>query len=86
MKLIVSEFARDEIAGVARWYNSKPGRYGSALLDEIEKAIETIAANPRLCPPAEDGRDGFEDREYLIKRFKQRVVFTIQNEVITILS
>lgn len=86
MTFVVSEQARDEAAGIARWYNAQPGRYGSAFLDEFEAALAAIAANPRLYSPAEDGRDGCEDREYFIPRFKQRVVYTIRDETITVLS
>jgi plasmid stabilization system protein ParE len=86
MRFRVSEQARDEAAGIARWYNDRPGRYGAAFLDEFEKALTEIAANPRLHPPAEDGRDGCEDREYFITRFKQRVVYTIDDDGVLVLA
>jgi hypothetical protein len=84
--LHVSEAARDEINGIARWYDGQPSRYGAAFLDEVEAALLAIEANPRLHPLAEDGRPGHEDREYFIKRFKQRVVFTIIGEDVFVLT
>lgn len=78
--LHVSEAARDEFNGIARWYDTRPGRYGSAFLDEVQAALLAIEANPRLYPLAEDGRPGCEDREYYIVRFKQRVIYTIRGE------
>jgi plasmid stabilization system protein ParE len=86
MNFRVTEAARDEAAGIARWYNDRPGRYGAAFLDEFEGALAAIAAHPRHHSLAEDGREGHEDREYFIARFKQRVVFTIDHNGITVLS
>jgi plasmid stabilization system protein ParE len=86
MKLHISEAARDEINGIARWYDQQPSRYGSAFLDEIEAALLAIRATPRACGLAGDGRPGCEDREYYIARFKQRVIFTIMNETAYLLT
>ena len=86
MTFIVPDFVRDEIAGIARWYDSKPGRYGQTFLDEVEIGLKAIRENPRIHPPAEDGREGQEDREFLISRFKQRVVFTIEDDNVIVLS
>ena len=80
MTLHVSDAARDEINGIAQWYDAQPTRYGSAFLDEVQAALLAIEAAPRSYPLAEDGRPGFEDREYFIARFKQRVIFTIRGE------
>jgi plasmid stabilization system protein ParE len=80
MRLHVSEAARGEINGIARWYDDQPSRYGSAFLDEIAAALRAIEVNPRLYGLADDGRPGCEDRELFIARFKQRVIFTIDRE------
>ena len=86
MTLHVSGAARDEINGIARWYDSQPSQYGSDFLDEVQAALLAIEANPRQYSPAEDGRPGCEDREYYIARFKQRVIFTIQGENVYLLT
>ena len=78
MTFFVPDFVREEILGIARWYDSQPGRYGNAFLDEVEIGLRAIRESPRIHPPAEDGREGQEDREFLISRFKQRIVFTIE--------
>jgi len=80
MALHVSEAAREEILGIAHWYDQQPSRYGSAFLEEVEAGLLAIEANPRLYPLAEDGRPGHEDREYYITRFKQRVIFAVVGE------
>ncbi len=80
MTVHVSAAVRDETIRIARWYNTQPGCYGSCFLDEFEAALERIERGPRSCPPAEDGRDGHEDREYFIARFEQRVIFTVAGD------
>jgi len=86
MTLRVSEAARDEINGIARWYDERPGRYGTAFLDEVEAGLTAIELAPRMCPLAEDGRPGFEDREFFIERFEQRVIFTVRGDDVYILT
>lgn len=86
MTLHVSEAARDEINGIARWYDTQPSRYGSEFLDEVQAALLAIERNPWLCSLAEDGRPGHEDREYYIQRFKQRVIFMIIGDDVFLLT
>ena len=85
MNFHVSEAVRDEFNGIARWYDTKPSRYGNAFLDEVHAALVAIEQNPRLHPPVGDGRPGCEDREFYIARFKQRVIFTIMGEDVFVL-
>jgi hypothetical protein len=80
MTVHVTAAVRELVLLIARWYDSRPGRYGSAFLDEFEAALARIEASPRACPAAEDGRAGCEDREVFIARFGQRVLFTIVDE------
>jgi hypothetical protein len=82
----ITEAARDEVAGVARWYDTQPSRYGAEFLGEFEAALLAIAANPRLYPLAEDGVPGKEVREYLIERFKQRVLYLMNGEDAVVIS
>lgn len=86
MTVHVTAAADDEITGIARRYDTQPGRYGRAFLDEVEVALAAIGANPQLHPPAEDGRPGHEDREYFIARFKQRVIFTVVRDDVFVLT
>ena len=82
----VSEEVRYEFNGIAAWYDNQPSRYGSAFLDEVGAALIAIEQNPRAHPPAEDCRPGCEDREYFIERFKQRVIYTIDNDEVFVLT
>lgn len=80
MRLHVSQAARDELNGIAHWYDEQPSHYGSEFLGEGEAALLAIETNPRLYGLAEDGWPGCEDRQFYIARFKQRVIFTIRGE------
>lgn len=86
MSLRVSERVREELKGIARWYDDQPSRYGSEFLKEVEAALLAIEANPRLYSLAQDGRPGCEDREYYIARFKQRVIYTIVGDEVWLLT
>ncbi|MDB5307897.1 MAG: type toxin-antitoxin system RelE/ParE family toxin [Gemmataceae bacterium] len=78
MSFMVSAGAREDVATAARFYNSRPGRYGAAFKREFAGAGRAIAANPRMYPPVEDGLPEREIREFYIDRFEQRVIYAIR--------
>jgi plasmid stabilization system protein ParE len=86
MTFEVTDAAREDLATAVRFYNSKPGRYGRAVQQEFFRAANAIAANPRLYSPVEDEYPGVEVREYLIFRFEQRVIFSIEADRIRVIA
>lgn len=86
MSFQISEAADRDVASATRFYNSRPGRYGAAFRAEFAKAARAIAANPRLYSPVEDGVPGREIREYYIKRFRQRVIYSVRDDVVTVIA
>lgn len=86
MSLRVSAVAREAADRTAAYYDTRPGRYGTAFLDEFAAAVAAVAASPRLYPPCEDARDGYEDREFFIARFQQRMIYTVTADEVVILT
>ena len=80
MKVTVTTAAELDLNSAVDFYESKPQRHGPAMVDEFDRAIDAIADAPRLRPLVEDPHPDFEAREYLIRRFKQRVIFVIIDE------
>ena len=74
------------MAGIARWYDRQPSRYGPEFLAEFLTALRAIETNPRLYSLAEDGVPGYEVREYFIARFKQRVIYSVTDTDALIIS
>jgi plasmid stabilization system protein ParE len=82
----VTEAAWEDLAAAIRFYNSKPGRHGASVRAEFERAALAIAANPRLYSPVEDEYPGVEAREFLVTRFDQRVIYTIEGEYVRVIA
>ncbi len=80
MTFEVAEGARQDLAAVIRFYDAQPTRHGADVRAEFERAAVAIAANPRMYSPVEDEYPGVEAREFLIARFSQRVIYTVEGE------
>ena len=86
MMLTVSEVAQAEVAGIARWYQNQPSHLGYEFLDAFEQALGDIEATPYLHAIAADSRVGHEDREFYLKRFRQRVIYYITGEEVRVIA
>jgi plasmid stabilization system protein ParE len=85
VNFIVLHTATTDVERTSGVYNTKPGRYGAAFENEVDRAFDQIAANPRLYSPCEDGIAGYEFREYFIERFDQRVIYLVRgNDVLVV--
>lgn len=84
MRLSVSELVVQEVAGIARWHQNQPARLGGEFLDAFDAALGEIEANPHVFGISEDSRLGHEDREYYLKRFKQRIIYYIVGDEVRV--
>lgn len=78
MSFTVLEAAAADVDRTSALYDTKPGRYGAAFEDEVDRAFEQIERNPRIHSPCEDGIAGHEFREFFIARFSQRVIYLVR--------
>jgi hypothetical protein len=86
MRLSVSELVLEEVAGIARWHQNQPARLGGEFLDAFDLALAEIEATPYLFGVANDSRIGHEDREYYLKRFKQRIIYYVVAEEVRVIA
>lgn len=86
MRLSVSELVLQEVAGIARWHQNQQARLGEEFLDAFDLALAEIEARPYLFGVADDGRIGHEDREYYLKRFRQRIIYYIVGEEVRVIA
>ena len=80
MSFRVGTGAREDVAEIAVYMDSRTTGRGEAFIAAVEQAYAAIEADPRLQSPADDGPDGVESREYLIRGFQYRIVFVVAGE------
>jgi len=80
-KIVFEEFAQAEMIDAAQWYKEQKADLGFEFLDAIEKDCELISFFPAGFP----GK--FRNtRELVMKRFPCVIVYTVEKDVIYILS
>lgn len=86
MSLRVGPGAREDVAEIAEYMDTRtPGR-GEAFIFAVERAYVEIGSAPLRQPPADDGPLGVECRYHLIHGFRYRVTFVVAGEDVYILS
>lgn len=60
----------------ARLDFEQPG-YGQDFIRLFGIAVREVEANPQMYPRTDDGPDDIETREYFIRRFEYRVIYTL---------
>src|SRR5512147_2838164 len=73
--------ADQEILEAARYYQSLASGLGDDYLDEIERAVHSIATSPQTWPILEGGF-----RRRLVKRFPFGVIYRIEPDKILIIA
>ncbi len=86
MSFTVLDSATADVGRTSAIYDTKPGRYGAAFEDEVDRAFEQIEVNPRAHAPCEDGIAGHEFREFFIARFQQRVIYLVRGEDVFVVA
>ena len=86
MSFRVGSGAREDVAEIAVYMDSRTSGRGDQFIVAIEQAYAAIGADPRSQAPADDGPRGLETRQHLISGFQYRIVFAIVNEDVVVLS
>lgn len=86
MRLIVLDEAHEEAERAAAWYDEKRTGLGDDFLDDLEKTLAKVAADPLRFPRYEARRIRVEVRRALFERFSHIAVFQIVADVIYVLS
>lgn len=81
MKLEFHSEALAELRGAAVYYESRQAGLGVRFLDVIDEALERIALDPFVWPPADD-----DVRRCLTRVFPFGLFYTIEPEFILILA
>ena len=81
MKLIISKIALEEISDAKEFYNLQQKNLGNTFYNDIKKLIENIKSFPNLYPNITN-----EIKRSLLHRFPYSVFYSIENDVILILS
>ena len=83
--VIVEERAKADIREAARWMAQYSSAKATLWHFEIEDAIVSLERLPNRCPLAPESRNFKQEiRHLLIKKY--RVLFTVQDEMVHILS
>jgi len=86
VNLNVLPHAINDVRSASRQLNGSGRNLGRALKSEFGQALLAIAAMPRLYSPVEDGPANRECREFYMERFKNRVIYLIQDDTIHVLA
>ena len=73
--------AREELNEAAAFYEARVPGLGSALLDDVEHAVETLRENPRIGVPV---RRGF--RKTILRRFPFSIIYVERGEELVIVA
>ena len=85
MRIRFHEGARSEFLAAAEWYESERPGLGDEFLHQIDKALETIAAQPRAWPTLATRR-GTDFRRFAVPRFPYSVIFAAREKELFVLA
>ena len=86
MSLRVGAGAREDVAEIAEFMDSKTNGRGEVFVAAVERAYSSIEKMPRIQPPTDDGPSGVESRYHLIHGFRYRIVFAMLGDDIYVLA
>ncbi len=86
MTFELAQSLQDDLVTLYAVYVARARRDEDTFRTEFRSAIRSIEANPRQHSPVEDGRPGWEVREYYIKRFSQRVLYFIKDDRVVVFA
>lgn len=82
-RLIVRPEAEDDLAEAVNWYDEREPGLGAALVVEVGRALNRIAANPLAFRVI---RRRPEVRRALLPRFPYRVIFLLRDEAVVVFA
>lgn len=87
MTLVVRPAATADLIDALVWLAvRKKHRLIRELARSWDVALERIEEMPRRCSPLENAPPGYEFREYLIPRFRYRVIFRVLAAEVRVLA
>jgi toxin ParE1/3/4 len=84
--LRIHRLAEDELADAASWYEVRQSGLGIALLDLIDKAIETIKSGVSPTSPVPGVKSVKGARRILLRRFPYSIVLYERKDEIVIVG
>jgi len=74
-------FAREELNEAASFYEARVPGLGAACLDDVDRSIEMMCANPRIGAVA-----GRTFRKVLVRRFPYSIIYALRDEELVIVA
>lgn len=84
--LRIHRLAEDELADAASWYEARQSGLGIALLDLIDKAIETIKSGVLATSPVPGVKRVKGARRILLRRYPYSIVLYERTDEIVIVA
>ena len=81
MRLTYHRAVQTEVDDACEWYDARKDGLGDEFFQEVERQLETIAANPKAFPLATKER-----RKAHLKRFPYTIYYRIHSDRVRILS
>lgn len=78
--------ARVEFIAAAEWYDGERPGLGDEFVDEVVKALESIAAHPDAWPPAASRHGRIVARRFIVPRFPYVLVFSEREDDVLVLA
>jgi len=82
MKLLITPAAAEELQDIAAWYAERANSaLGSAFIDEFERTITLLLANPAI-----GGTFSRRFQQFSLRRFPYRIIYRLLNDELHILA
>lgn len=82
-RLRIAPEAEEELAAAAEWYESRRAGLGVELVAVIDRVFEQILEAPLASPAWRDDR---AYRRKVVERFPYVVLFTVEDDVVTVVA
>jgi toxin ParE1/3/4 len=86
MTLRMLQAATREVAAAARWYETNREGLGAVFVGELDRAIESIAANPEAWQIWPGTNPALGIRRLVLPRFPYAVAFIVRGEATTVVA
>ena len=87
MRIELHPEARAELGAASQWYDELNQGAGDELLDEVDAALERVAALPTACRPWPNVPDRANPiRQGEVHRFPYLIAFEVRDDVLFVLA
>ena len=81
MKIILNEFAAEELEDTVEFYEQQVDGLGSRFKDEIKKALRSIKQNPQAWPPETP-----DIKKFILYKFPYKILYSIEPDYIYVIA